>query len=222
MSHTPLKIDFHVHTYYSFDSSITLREVVDYAKRKGLNGVAITDHNTLEGALKLSKICSKEEFIVIPGLEIDTKQAHIVALNINDRIESGMDTLETLDIIHEKGGFAVLSHPFSLLKGASLKMEDLVGKIDAVEVLNSRAIPFCLSVYFGRRYARAFKIPEVAGSDAHIPEIIGLCYSEVQAESNVEDILDVVRRGDVKSFGSGVSIDKRLKMILKRKNVREI
>jgi len=217
MNDAPLKIDFHVHTCYSFDSSITLKEVIDYAKRKGLNGVAITDHNTVEGALRLSKICRKTDFIIVPGLEIDTKQAHIVALNINDRIESGMDILEALDIIHEKGGLAVLSHPFSLFKGASLKLEKLVGKIDAVEVMNSCAVPFFLSVYLARRYARAFRIPETAGSDAHIPEVIGLCYSEVYAESDVEDILDAIRKGNTKSFGSGISINKRLKMILKRK-----
>ncbi|MEM2875882.1 MAG: PHP domain-containing protein, partial [Candidatus Bathyarchaeia archaeon] len=218
--YSPLKIDFHVHTCYSYDSKTTLREVLTYARRKKLNGIAVVDHDTVEGALKLSKICRKTEFIVIPGLEIKSTHAHLIALNVEDRIKSGMSALETLDAVHESGGFAVLSHPFSLFKGSSLKLKSLVEKIDAIEVMNSCAIPFFFSVYAGRRYAKYLKIPEVAGSDAHIPEVIGSCYCEVHSGPNIEEILEAIRRGKVTSFGSGISIHKRLKTILKGRTLK--
>ncbi|MCD6325872.1 PHP domain-containing protein, partial [Candidatus Bathyarchaeota archaeon] len=81
----PLKIDFHVHTCYSGDCSTSLRDVISYSKKKGLDGVVITDHNTVEGALKLQKN-SDNERIIIPGIEVSTNAGHILGINVTTPI----------------------------------------------------------------------------------------------------------------------------------------
>ena len=95
MNGSPLKIDFHVHTLYSHDSKTSLKEVLVYAKRRGLDGVAITDHDAVEGAIKLSELCNKNDdsFIVIQGLEVSSKHGHILALNVNELIRDMMRDL---------------------------------------------------------------------------------------------------------------------------------
>ena len=95
-----LKIDLHVHTCYSRDSSITLKEVVAYSKKRGLDGVAITDHNTIKGALKLKT----REILVVPGIEISTLNGHLLGLNVTTQIPAKLDIEETIHRIHEAGG----------------------------------------------------------------------------------------------------------------------
>ncbi|MCD6529167.1 PHP domain-containing protein [Candidatus Bathyarchaeota archaeon] len=218
MNSSPLKIDFHVHTLYSHDSKTSLKEVLVYARRRGLDGVAITDHDTIEGAIELSKLCNKKgtPFIVIPGLEVSSKHGHILALNVNDLVKPGRDIVETIDEIHDKGGLAVLAHPFSLFKGIPLRELKRAENADAMEVINSCAVPFSLSVHLGKRYARVLRLPEVAGSDAHIPEVIGLSYCEVYSDPDVEEILNAIRKGYTKPHGSGIPIYERIKAFLRK------
>ena len=219
MNGSPLKIDFHVHTLYSHDSKTSLKEVLVYARRRGLDGVAITDHDTIEGAIELSKLCNKKgtPFIVIPGLEVSSKHGHILALNVNDLVKPGRDIVETIDEIHDKGGLAVLAHPFSFFKGIPFREILRAEDADAIEVINSCAVPFSLSVRLGRRYARALKLPEVAGSDAHIPEVIGLSYCEVYSDLDVEEVLKAVKKGYTKPYGSGVPLYERIKAFLRNR-----
>ena len=107
-------MDLHVHTCYSYDATTTLREVVAYAKKRGLDGVAITDHDTLRGALRLIQ---ESEFIIIPGVEITTRQGHVLALNITTPIPSRLDLSETIHKIHDAGGIAVAPHLTAVGKG---------------------------------------------------------------------------------------------------------
>ncbi|MCD6529490.1 PHP domain-containing protein [Candidatus Bathyarchaeota archaeon] len=219
MNYSPLKIDFHVHTRYSHDSNTSLREVLVYAKRRGLDGVAITDHDTVEGGLKLSKLCRKKgfSFIVIQGLEVSSKHGHILALNVSEPVRPGRDIVETIEEIHDKGGLAVLSHPFSFFKGIPLRELMRAKEADAIEVINSCAIPFSISTRLGMKYARALKLPELAGSDAHIPEVIGLSYCEVYSDPEVEEVLKAVKKGYTRPYGSGISIYERIKAFLRNR-----
>ena len=74
-----LKIDLHVHTVYSYDSLITPKELVQYAKKRGLDGVAITDHDRLDSALKIAR---ETDLLIVPGMEIESLNGHIVALGV--------------------------------------------------------------------------------------------------------------------------------------------
>ena len=85
-----IRADLHVHTTYSSDSLITPKDLVFYAKKNGLNAVAVTDHNYLDGAIKIAK--ETKDFLVIPGMEVSSGEGHIVALNVNELIPKGLNS----------------------------------------------------------------------------------------------------------------------------------
>jgi len=186
-----LKIDLHVHTYYSRDAGTTLEEVIAYSKKRRLDGVAITDHDTLKGALKLT---NQEKLIVIPGIEITTSDGHVLALNVYEEIPSKMTLPETILAIHKLGGIAVAAHPKAIYGGIRQQITSSLG-FDAIEVINSSAFPFSFSTYQSRKVALQLGLPQVAGSDAHYPSEIGFAYTLVDADPDADEIVHAIKRG---------------------------
>ncbi len=131
-----IKADLHVHTTYSKDSLITPKDLVYYAKKRGLNAVAVTDHNQLEGAYKIAK---ETDFLIIPGMEVSSSDGHIVALNVQELIPRGFSAAETVERIHKAGGVAIACHPYVYFKGCL--RENVCNTFDAIEVINARAFP---------------------------------------------------------------------------------
>jgi len=207
VKNSPLKIDLHVHTCYSEDSTITLKEVVYYAKKKGLDGVAITDHETLRGALKLAR---KSQLTIIPGFEVETKEGHVLALNITTLIPSNLSLIETVQKIHDAGGVAVVAHPAAVLKTGLGRQITSSSNIDAVEVINSASFPFFLATYLGRRLAERLNLPQTAGSDAHHALEIGTAYTLVDADSNATDVAEAIRKGAITPYGKPITWTKRV------------
>jgi len=210
----PLKIDLHVHTLYSKDASTTLQEVVTYSKKRGLDGVAITDHGTLRGALKLAK---EKTITVIPGMEIDTPQGHVLALNITAPIPSKLSLPETVQRIHDSGGIAVAAHPTVFFKLGISRRVASVSNFDAVEVINSAAFPFFLSTYMNRKLAEKLDLPQTAGSDAHQSVEIGTAYTVIDADTYIDDIIEAIRKGVTIPCGKAIPWTARF-----RRGVREI
>ncbi|MEM3760772.1 MAG: PHP domain-containing protein [Candidatus Bathyarchaeia archaeon] len=210
-----LKIDLHVHTNYSYDSVIKPEEVVFYAKKRGLDGVAITDHDKTECALKMAK---ETNFLIIPGIEVSSLGGHVLALNIQEPIPKGLSVDETVDRIHSLGGIAVACHPTSLFKGSL--GENISSKFDAVEVINASAFPFNYSVKHSRKIASRLGIAQIGGSDAHYGPEVGCAYTLVNAESEVEEIIKSITNGLCQPFGKAIPLTTRLKrelLVLKRK-----
>ena len=201
-----LKIDLHVHTCYSSDGITTLREVVAYAKRRGLDGVAITDHDTVDGALKL---LGKTELTVIPGIEITTLGGHMLALNVDKPIPSNLSTSETIQRVHEAGGIAAAAHPFTFFKG--WRSSDITLNFDAIEVINSAAFPFSLSTHLGRKLAVRLNLPQIAGSDAHYGPEIGFAYTLINADPEVDEIVHAIKKGRTVPLGKAIPWRLRLK-----------
>jgi predicted metal-dependent phosphoesterase TrpH len=195
-----INADLHVHTTYSKDSLITPKDLIYYAKKRGLNAVAVTDHNQLEGAWKIAK---ETDFLVIPGMEISSADGHIVALNVNELIPRGFSAVETVERIHKAGGIAIACHPYVLFKGC---LRDKVGAtFDAIEVINARAFPFKNSVKKAEEAAENFKLSRVAGTDAHYGPQIGYGYTAIEAaEPSVEAIAKAIVKGDCQPFGQPV------------------
>jgi predicted metal-dependent phosphoesterase TrpH len=201
-----LKIDLHVHTHYSYDSLITPQELVFYARKRGLNGVAITDHNRVNGALKIAQ---KTDLLIIPGIEISSLNGHIAGLNIQEQIPKKLSADETVDRIHDAGGIAVACHPVTFFKMSLGK--DITAKFDAVEVINSSAFPFRYSVKHSRQIASHLGVAQVAGSDAHYGPEIGCAYTLTDAEPEVEKIIEAIRKGSCQPSGGAIPITIRLK-----------
>ena len=210
-----LKIDLHVHTHYSSDSLISPEELVYYARKHGLDAVAITDHDRIDGALKIAK---EKHFPIIPGIEISSLNGHVVGLNLQEPIPEKLGVSETVDKIHEKGGLAVACHPVAFMKGSVGKNAN--ARFDAVEVINASAIPFSYSVKYGEKIASRLGIARVAGSDAHYGPEIGCAYTLVDAELEVEEIINALSKGLCQPFGRAIPLTIRLKrefLVLKRK-----
>jgi predicted metal-dependent phosphoesterase TrpH len=200
-----VKADLHVHTTYSSDSVITPKELVFYAKKRGLTAVAVTDHNQVEGALKIAK---ETDFLIIPGTEVSSLHGHIVGLNVQERIPKGLTADETVDRIHKAGGIAIACHPFALLKGSI--GEHVSDKFDAVETINSSAFPFGRATRKANQLAERLKLPKVAGTDAHYGPVIGQAYTVIEAEANVEAIVKAIANGRCEPAGTAMPLFMRL------------
>jgi hypothetical protein len=210
-----LRIDLHVHSYYSRDSVITPEQLIFYAKKHGLHAIAITDHERIDGAMKIAK---EKHFLVIPGIEVSSLNGHIVGLNVREVIPAKLGVDETVDRIHDAGGLAVACHPMTFFKGSLGKRTNL--KFDAVEVINASAFPFHYSVRRGKKLASQLGKAETAGSDAHYGPEIGCAYTLVEAELEFDDVIRALTKGSCRAFGRAIPFDIRLKrevFVLKKK-----
>jgi len=168
---SPKLYDLHVHTKWSKDSMADPKLVVRASVKKGLSGIAITDHNHILGAYE-AKRYAPEDFDLIIGEEIKTKQGDIIGLNISERIRPGIDVDEAIDQIREQGGLVLLPHPFSVFRRRiSKKILRIVNKVDLVEVVNGRSFSF--DNLLSKKLAEEANKPGVGGSDAHFYFEIG-------------------------------------------------
>ncbi|MGB9714250.1 MAG: PHP domain-containing protein [Candidatus Bathyarchaeales archaeon] len=201
-----VKIDIHVHTRYSYDAIIKLEELVFYVKKRGLDGIAITDHDTIEGAIKMA---GTAHCLVIPGIEVTSLDGHVIGLNVEELIPPKLSVDETMDRIHEAGGIAVACHPSAFFKESLGKRTS--AKFDAVEVINSSAIPFNRSVKRSEKIASMLRVAKVAGSDAHYGPEIGCAYTVVDAEPDIGEIVKAIGKGLCEPFGNAIPLGTRLK-----------
>jgi len=201
-----IKIDLHVHTVNSKDGYISLKHLPKIISIKKIDGVAITDHNFL------TKLKTKD-VLIIPGIEISTKEGHLIALGLETYIEKGLSAIETAEKIHEEGGLAIAPHPYDFLS-SSLNPFKLQQKLDAIETVNSSILTFKLSKMLAEKAALKLGLPKVAGSDAHIPEAVGDAYAIINTPSmNIEDVLKAIKNGETQPCGKPISIKNRIKKI---------
>lgn len=205
-----LKIDMHVHSCFSVDSLITSEELVFYTKKRGLDGVAITDHDRIDGALK---IAAETNLLIIPGIEVASIDGHIVGLNVRKRVPAELSVHETVDRIHDAGGIAVACHPVGIFKGG-LGRKHTDSSFDAVEVMNSSTIPFTYAVKQSMKIASRLGKPSLAGSDAHYGPEIGCAYTVVDAEPDVDDIIKAISKGLCQPFGNSIPLTTRLRRMI--------
>jgi predicted metal-dependent phosphoesterase TrpH len=204
-----LKIDLHVHTCYSRDSSITLKQLVSFAKKRGLDGVAVTDHNTVEGALKMKT----RDILVVPGIEVSTSNGHLLGINVTTPIPAKLGIEETIRLIHEAGGIAVAPHPTAFYKSPPSRR---VSSYDAVEVMNASSVPFSVLTHYSRKFAEGLGLPQTGGSDSHYAPEIGSAYTVVEADAAVDEIISAIKKGNVYPMGRGIPWKTRLERSLLR------
>jgi predicted metal-dependent phosphoesterase TrpH len=135
-----LKADLHVHTQYSLDCNTPLEKIVARCIAKGINCVAIADHGTAEGALKLKETASIK---IIVAEEILTPYGEIMGMFLEETIPSGLPVAETISRIRAQGGLVCIPHPFDVLRSSALRshtIEEIADQIDILEVLNARVM----------------------------------------------------------------------------------
>jgi predicted metal-dependent phosphoesterase TrpH len=164
-----MRLDLHNHTRYSPDSRVAPADLVRVARKAGLDGVAITDHNAV-GGIREAEEAAGTEFIVIPGLEISTKSGHVLAYGIREVVPRDLSVAETVRRIEAIGGVAVAAHPYRFWSGlgeAALSEASFV----AYETRNARTLRG------GNERARALalarKVGQTGGSDSHFLDEVG-------------------------------------------------
>ncbi|MEO6870894.1 MAG: PHP domain-containing protein [Chthoniobacterales bacterium] len=179
----PFKIDLHTHSFFSGDGVSSPEENIASARAKGLDGFALTDHNTNEGVEYLrGKGLIREDgqpvdgFLIIPGVEVTTAEGHLLSIGASLPYLKGQPAREVCDLIHERGGLAIPPHPYDLFR-AGIRFSTLENlPIDALEVFNAATTLRRYNRY-AFKYAQLRGLPMTAGSDSHHHSAIGTAYT---------------------------------------------
>jgi predicted metal-dependent phosphoesterase TrpH len=195
-----LKADLHIHSRHSPDSSLEPREIVKLAKARGLKAVALTDHNTVAGHGAIGQACAAEGLLFVPGIEVTSREGHILAYGVKEAPRQGQSALETIEAIHALGGIASAAHPERVYTGLSTTVVR-AAKFDAIEAFNSQSAPHHNAK--ARQVAEELHIPVTGGSDAHAPFRVSLGYLAMELEPESTDAaLAQILKGNNKAGGT--------------------
>jgi predicted metal-dependent phosphoesterase TrpH len=189
-----LKVEFHCHTIYSKDSLTRPDQLVKVCRRKGIDRVIVTDHNTTAGARAAQAL---DPELVIVGEEILTTKGELLAAFVVKEIPAGLSPQEAIRRLKEQGAFISVSHPFDVYRRGHWDEADLVEilpEVDAVEVFNSR----CWSPEFNRQaqeFAEQHDVPGTVGSDAHAPLELGRSLLLLDQFEGSDELRAVIRAG---------------------------
>jgi predicted metal-dependent phosphoesterase TrpH len=188
-------LDLHNHTRWSFDCSMDPAKVVRVAKARGVDAIAITDHDEIEGAREALKAAGGDVLVIL-GEEIDTAAGDVLGLFLRERIVE-RNPIEAIRAIHEQGGLAVLAHPFT--KSGSVG-EDVARALDGCEGFNARhSEPSSYEGADGEprvaAFAKTYDLSLTAGSDAHFYRELARAKTIVSA-SSLDEAKEQIRRGN--------------------------
>ena len=191
-----MRFDLHIHSNYS-DGRADVKEIIRAAKRRGLDGIALTDHDTTRGIPAARKYIHEQkiDLVLIPGVEVSTSEGHLLVLGVEEPPKRMRSPEETIEAAHDMGGITDVPHPYHPFRHALGRIPDA----DAVEVYNSKHL-FGLANGRARIEARRRGIPMVAGSDSHFAETVGLGVTEIEAE-DVDGVLEAIRAGRTRILG---------------------
>ena len=196
--HPFYKADFHIHTSYSPDSFMSPHTLVEAAVRSGMSCLAITDHNTIRGALEVKQIAS---FNVIIGEEISSADGEIIGLFLKEEIPRGLSAGETVSEIKKQDGIVQIPHPFDRFRNKRIKreaLENVLPDVDIVEAFNARTTlrrDILRSTEFVQDYRDEFNIIPTAVTDSHTAYEIGRTWVELPIFNGREDFLEALSHG---------------------------
>ena len=181
-----MRVDLHLHSRYSHDSSTSLDALIQRARECGLERIALTDHNTAEGALKLAEIAPE---LTIVGEEAKTREGELIGLFITRTLLPYLRPEEAMDQIHEMGGLTYIPHPFDRNRShwRGERIVELADRIDIIETYN----PWCDAGANRAAAELALELGKVAatGSDSHGIEEMGRSWMEIDSYEGRDDFL---------------------------------
>ena len=203
MADSGLRLDLHNHTAFSSDGLLSPRELLVEAAARGISCIAITDHDTVEGALQAAALADADFSLprVIPGIELSTRAGEIIGLYVREDIPSRLPVDEAVDRVRSLGGLVYLPHPFDWPRRGAIDPHERVRiaeRSDIIEVVNGRSLgPWCSRR--AQRLAQRLDKPRGAGSDAHRAAEVGLTYVMVSALPTRETLVPLLQSGRVVS-----------------------
>jgi len=168
--------DLHIHSTYSHDGVFSIPSILQYTSEfTDLSVIAITDHDEIDGALEAMRLAPVCGLDVVPGCEITSRDGHILALYIQERVPAGLSALETVLRVGELGGLCVAAHPMA--RGVhGISAANLLALLDhpqakeilvGVEAYNAGLI-LQGSNYRVQRLVKDLPVAQTGGSDSHV------------------------------------------------------
>jgi len=161
-----LRVEFHCHTIYSKDSLTAPQKLVQACRRKGLDRVVVTDHNTIRGAQAAHLF---DPDLVIVGEEVMTEDGELLAAFVKEEVPPNLPALEAIARLREQGAFISVSHPFDEFRHGHWKphaLERIAPLVDAIEIFNARCMRDGHN-HLAQSFAGAYQLLGTCGSDAH-------------------------------------------------------
>ncbi|MFQ6136866.1 MAG: PHP domain-containing protein [Candidatus Hydrothermarchaeales archaeon] len=191
-----MRLDLHIHTKYSRDSRLSPEEIIRVAKKRGLEGIAIADHDTITGGIETLKVNEDPDFAVIAGSEVHTDRGEIIGYFLNEEINS-RELYEVVDEMRAQDAIISIPHPLDIFRFSRLNPnEEILKRVDCIEVFNSR----CVLSRFNedaKKLAEEGNFAMTAGSDAHALSEIGAAGVILSKD---EDIREAILKNE-KTFG---------------------
>ncbi|WP_226480500.1 CehA/McbA family metallohydrolase [Natrinema amylolyticum] len=196
-----LRIDPHVHTSASYDGTTTPAELVRAARTVGLDGVVVTDHDTVDGATRVADLAA-DDLTVIVGCEVSTADGHLLAMGVDAAPEPDRSLEETARAVRAAGGVAVVPHPFQRSRHGARGAA--IDGVDGIEVYNAHAVTNVRNRQ-ADRFATRHEYPRFGGSDAHRPGNVGRAATAVRLPADAPPtptaILEAMRAGRTAAVG---------------------
>ena len=193
-----MRIDFHVHTIHSrhhllwkfglIDGLCTPAEIVKHARKRGLTGVCLTDHNFLTPERLVKQLSKELGILVLAGAEVNIGKQEYIIIGC-ETIPKSRDLSEIRDLVKDQNGVLIAPHPKDPL-GRGFREQ--LRNFDGIEVINGFG-----AVYNGESFGKA----KLTGSDAHVGEMLGYSYTEMDAESQ-DDVLEAIRKARTTPVGT--------------------
>jgi predicted metal-dependent phosphoesterase TrpH len=192
-----LTCDLHTHTLYSRDSLSRLESFLDVSRRRGLDRVAVTDHNTIAGALRLKQMDPER---IIVGQEIGTTRGEVIAYFLSEQVPAGLSPEAAIDSVHAQGGVVGVSHPLDRIRREAMRsaaLAPLLGRLDFLEGFNARCT-FPADNRAARQLALGHGLPVTAGSDAHCLWELGRAVTLLPSFDGPVTFLESLRAAEIR------------------------
>jgi len=199
-----MKIDLHCHSFYSKDALSSPEKLLKTALKKGLDGIAITDHNTTKAWPEAKNLAEKMGLKIVFGEEIKTKRngkvvGDILGLFLKEEIKS-RELFQVIKEIKLQGGIVIVPHPFHFPEHFKENLEKILPLIDGLEVFNAR-MPFPFFDKKAFAFAQKHNLAITAGSDAHFHSEVGNAYTIVERAKNLEEFKEGILKKETKIKG---------------------
>ncbi|MDE3112771.1 MAG: PHP domain-containing protein [Chloroflexota bacterium] len=201
-----VKVDMHMHSERSPDSRLPVAAQARRIREAGLDVACATDHNTIEGGLRLRELA--DGFRVIVGAEILSRDGEIVGLFLERDVPRGLSAEETIERIRDQGGAVIVPHPFSRNRLNHIRRESLErvhARVDAIEIFNAREA-FTSDNLRAAGFAAEHGLAGAVGSDSHRASEIGAAWLEMDDFTDRDGFVAALASGTVQGSLSGVVV----------------
>lgn len=216
-----VRVLVHCHSLYSRDSLMSLQEIIAGCRQHSIQVIALTDHDTIEGAVELKKIAFAGLRVIL-GEEITTAQGDMIGLFLQERIRPTLSVEKTISIIHEQGGIAILPHAFDRLRSKAMGAKVtalLTTSIDAIETFNARCV-FSGDNIRAQEFALQKNIQGVSGCDAHTYNELGNAIGTMNDFINPGEFLESLKEARWEQHLAGIGVHVKTAMVKRMKKIQ--